>query len=97
MADTPTDPAKKTWYKSKIILLALTIVAVFGGNYLFHFLGANISQEQLDAIAQSQPAVADLIERYRSGESIYSLIGAAVGVLFVVFRAWFTTTPKITT
>lgn len=95
MADTPT-PEKKPWYKSKIILLALTVVFVFGGNYLFHFLGANITQEQLDAIAQSQPVIADLIELYKSGESIYSLIGAAVGALFLVFRAWFTTTPKIT-
>jgi len=97
MADTPTDPAKKPWYKSKIILLALTVIGVFGGNYLFGFLGANITREQLDAIAQSQPAVAEIIERLKSGESILSVVGSIIGVLILVFRAWFTTAPKITT
>lgn len=95
MADTPT-PEKKPWYKSKIILLALTIIGVFGGNYLFNFLGANITREQLDAIAQSQPAVAEIIERLKSGESILSVVGSIIGVLILAFRAWFTTTPKIT-
>lgn len=86
---------KKPFWKSKIILLALTLIGVFGGNYLFHFLGANVTQEQIDAIAQSQPMVAEIIERYKNGESILSLLGSIVGVLIMVARAWFTNTPKI--
>lgn len=86
---------KKPFWKSKIILLALTLIGVFGGNYLFHFLGANVTQEQIDAIAQSQPMVAEIIERLKNGESILSLLGSIVGVLILVARAWFTNTPKI--
>lgn len=86
---------KKPFWKSKIILLALTLIGVFGGNYLFHFLSTNVTQEQIDAIAQSQPMVAEIIERLKNGESILSLLGSIVGVLILVARAWFTTTAKI--
>lgn len=86
---------KKPFWKSKIILLALTLIGVFGGNYLFRFLGANVTQEQIDAIAQSQPMVAEIIERLKNGESVISLLGSIVGVLILVARAWFTNTPKI--
>ncbi len=90
------DTEKKPWYQSKIILLALTLVSVFGGNLLFKFVSGNITPDQLNAIQTSQPQVIEIIDRLKNGENIFSVIGSVVGVLILVFRAWFTTSTGIT-
>lgn len=84
------DTEKKPWYSSKVILLALALVAVFGGNLLTGFISGQITPEQLDAIKLAYPQVAEIVERLKSGESILSVVGAIIGVLILVARAWFT-------
>lgn len=81
----------KKWYQSKIVLFALTLVLVAGGNLLTGFISVNITPEQLDAIRNAYPAAAEIIERLKNGESVLSLIGVIIGVIISVVRVWFTT------
>lgn len=95
---TPThmaDAAKKPFYQSKIFLLGATLVLVFGGNFLFGFLSANITPDQLESVQDAEPAVLDIIQRLKDGESILSVIGMIIGVLISIFRAWFTTNSRL--
>jgi len=89
------DEQKKPWYQSKIILLALTLIAVFGGNLLFNFVSGQITPEQLDSIKTAQPQVYEIVTRLKNGESIFSVLGSVVGILILVFRAWFTEGAKV--
>jgi hypothetical protein len=86
---------KKPWYSSKIVLLAIALIAVFGGNLLTGFVSGQITQEQLDAIRASYPQAVDIIKRLLAGESILSVAGSVIGLLILVARAWFTRVPGI--
>lgn len=82
----------KKWYQSKIALLGLTLVLVFGSNLLLGFLGGQgVSLEQIQAVEQTQPIIAQAIKDYQSGGNILSLVGAIGGALIIVARVWFTT------
>ncbi len=89
MAQQPEVPAKK-WYQSKIVLFALALVAVAGGNLLTGFLSGNVTPDQLDAIRAAYPQAAEIIERLKNGESILSVVGILIGLLISIFRVWFT-------
>lgn len=90
------DEVKKPFWKSKIILLALTLVAVFGGNLLFNFVSGQVTPDQLNSIQNSEPVVIEIIDRLKNGESIFSVVGSIIGVLILIFRAWFTNGTTIT-
>jgi len=83
--------ATKPWYKSKVALFALALVGVAGSNLLFGFLSVNVTPEQLDSIKQAYPQAVEIITRLKAGESIFSVLGAIVGVIIFVSRVWFTT------
>lgn len=85
----PEVPVKK-WWQSKIVLFALALVAVAGGNLLTGFLSGNVTPEQLDSIRSAYPQAAEIIQRLKNGESIFSVIGAIIGLLITIFRVWFT-------
>jgi len=89
------DEAKKPFYQSKIFLLGITMILVFGGNYLFGFVSANVTPEQLESIDDAQPIVTDIVQRLKDGESILSVVGMIIGVLISIFRAWFTTSSRL--
>lgn len=87
---------KKPWYKSKIILLAGTLLLVFGGNLLGASLfRSGVTPEQIEAIQTAAPQAEDIFNRLQSGENIMSMIGAIISLLIIVFRGWFTVTPKL--
>lgn len=81
----------KPWYKSKIVLFALTLVAVAGSNLLFGFLSVNVAPEQIEVIRAAYPQAAEIITRLQAGESIFSLIGVIIGLAISISRVWFTT------
>lgn len=89
---TPT-PTAKPWYTSKIILLAGASVLVYGGNALTGFLtGAGVTPEQIEVIRSTQPAIAQTIEDFKSGQNILStIVGGVIPVLIVIARKWWTT------
>ena len=71
------------------------MILVFGGNYLFGFVSANVTPEQLESIDDAQPIVTDIVQRLKDGESILSVVGMIIGVLISIFRAWFTTSSRL--
>ena len=59
---------------------------------LLGFLGGQgVSLEQIQAVEQTQPIIAQAIKDYQSGGNILSLVGALGGALIIVARVWFTT------
>lgn len=83
--------AKKPWYKSKIILLAGSLLLVFGSNLLSGSLDrSGVTPEQLEAIQTAAPQAEEVFNRIQSGENITNMIGAIVSVLILVARGWFT-------
>lgn len=78
----------KKWYKSKIVLLSLTIALVAGSNLLFGWLTPKVTPEQLAAIQAAYPQAADIVNRLQNGESIFSVLSAIVGLLIGIFRVW---------
>lgn len=82
---------KKPWYKSKIILLAGTLLLVFGSNLLFGGLSrSGVTPEQIEAIQTASPQVEEVVTRLQNGENITNMIGLIVSALIVVARGWFT-------
>ena len=86
-----TQPTTKKWYQSKIVLFALSLVIVAGGNLAFGWISGEITPEQLQAIQTAYPAAVEVVERLKQGESILSLLGVIVGIVITVSRVWFTT------
>lgn len=81
----------KKWWQSKIVALGATLIAVFGGNLVLGFAGAQgITPEQVEAIGGATPQVVELIERVKGGESILNLIGLIGGIAVTIARVWFT-------
>lgn len=87
MADTTTKP----WYKSKIVLLGITAVLIFGGSLLYRFLlGSGVTPEQLAAIEQQNPQITAAIQQIQTGENVWQALGVLFGSLVVIVRVWFT-------
>lgn len=92
---TNGDQPAKPWYRSKIVLLCLTALLVFGGNLLTGYLSGRVTPEQLQAIRDADPMVWDIIHRLQSGESWLSIIGTVVSVIGLIIRTWFIKTPSL--
>ena len=95
MATLPQPAAAKPFYQSKGFLFGLTVLLVFGGNWLIGFLTPQVTPEQLAAIQNAEPIVQDAIQRLQNGENWMNIIGSLSGAIFMVIRAWFITTPKL--
>lgn len=90
---TTTTLPKKPWYQSKIILLALSGILVFGTNLLNSWLtGQGVTQEQLDSLTQTAPTIVDTVQRISDGENIINFVGILYSVIMLIFRKWFTST-----
>lgn len=90
---TTTTLPKKPWYQSKIILLALSGILVFGTNLLNGWLtGQGVTQDQLDSLTTTAPTIVDTVQRISAGESILNFIGIAYSAVMLIFRKWFTST-----
>ena len=89
IADPIEVPVKK-WYQSKTVMLGLGLVAIFGGDLAFGFIGQNVTPEQLDSFNTIYPAGAKIVSDLKSGKSILDVAGAIFGLLVVTVRVWFT-------
>ena len=84
----------KKWWQSKIVALGASLIAVFGGNLVLGFAGAQgITPEQVQAMDGATPQVFELIDRVRNGENILNLIGLIGGIAVTSARIWFTEKP----
>lgn len=82
---------KKPWYQSKIFVLSVVAVLTIGGNYLTGwFTGQGVTQEQIDAVAAVQPAVAQAIEKYQHGAGLLESLSMLAFAFIGVWRKWFT-------
>ena len=93
MAIEPT--TKKPWWQSKIILLALGSILVYGGNAVTGVLtGAGVTPDQIDVIRQTQPDIAESVEQLRNGSNaIQVILGGIIPAVIIVVRKWFTNIP----
>lgn len=83
---------KKPWHKSKIFLLAVTAIATIGANLLTGFVTGNgVTEGQIEAIAATQPAVANAIQDVQNGGNILQGLSTLAFSLIGVWRIWFTT------
>lgn len=83
---------KKPWYKSKIFVLAVTAVFTIGTNLATGWVtGQGVTQEQIDAVSATQPAIADAIHDYQAGQGILNSLTAVAFTLVALWRKWFTT------
>ncbi len=91
--DTPT--AKK-WYQSKIFLLAVVMALVGGTDLTFGWLsGAGVTAEQINVIDATLPGTADAVKDAIAGKNYFGIITALGGFFTAIWRAWFTSTAKI--
>lgn len=82
---------KKPWYKSKIFLLAVTAVFTIGTNLATGWVtGQGVTPDQIDAVANTQPAVAEAIHDYQAGQGLLNSISILAFAAIAVFRRWFT-------
>lgn len=83
---------KKPWYKSKLILLGATMIAVFGSTLLNSWLvGQGVTPEQIAALEEVKPDVVESIKNIQGGGKLLSEIGVIFGAAVMVIRKWFTT------
>lgn len=85
----------KPWTKSKIVLMALSLVLVVGGGFLASFLAsAGVTKEQLDVLFQVNPEIAKIVQAVQSGKSLLEIVGVITSSLFglgiAIARIWFT-------
>lgn len=82
---------KKPWYKSKIVLFALTSILVFGSNLMTGWLTTQgVTTEQFEVIQQAEGPVQDAVETIQEGGNALSVLGSLFGLFVLVFRVWFT-------
>lgn len=87
MSETST----KKWYQSKLVLLGLSVLFVFGGALLLRFLGnQGVTTEQMAVLQEQYPQIAESIKQIQSGQDIWQSLGALAGALVVIIRVWFT-------
>jgi len=78
----------KEWYKSKIVLFALAIIAIAIGTHL----NANqVTPEQMRVLQTALPDIAEAVKKYQAENNLFSLIGSVTAAIIAVFRVWFTT------
>ena len=83
--------ATKKWYQSKIVLLGLVSVLVFGSNLLLGFIsGQGVTLEQIQAVEQARPDIAEAVKKLQSGGNILDVLGLLGGALIIIARVWFT-------
>lgn len=83
---------KKPWHKSKIFLLAVTAVCTIGANLATGWVtGQGVTEEQINAVSATQPAIADAIHNYQSGQGVLNSLSAVAFAVIAVWRKWFTT------
>lgn len=91
--DTPTT---KKWYQSKIFLLGVVMALVGGTDLAFGWLsGAGVTPEQISVIDATLPGTADAVKDAVAGKNYFAIITAVGGFFTAIWRAWFTTTAKI--
>lgn len=84
---------KKPWYKSKIVVLAVTAIFTVGTNIATGWLsGQGVTQEQIEAVANTQPSVAEAIKDYQNGQGLLNSISVIAFAAIAVFRKWWTNT-----
>lgn len=82
---------KKPWYKSKIVLLAITAFFTIGTNLATGWLtGQGVTQDQIEAVANTQPAVAEAIKDYQAGQGLLNSISVLTFAAIALLRKWFT-------
>lgn len=82
----------KKWYQSKIVLISLATVGVFGFNLLASFLGkSGISPDQLAQINAAYPDIADKVNKLVNGFNLADLIGLGSALAVLISRLFFTT------
>ncbi len=82
---------KKKWSNSKIFLLAVAALVTVGSNLATGWLsGQGVTTDQLDAVAATQPAVAEAIDKYQHGQGILQSVTTLAFAAIAVFRTWFT-------
>lgn len=83
---------KKPWYQSKIVLLGLAMVTVFGSNLLNGWLtNLGVQPDQMELLQLTYPDMADAFRKASEGGTWLSAIGTIGGGLVVILRKWFTT------
>lgn len=94
--DTPTT-TQKPWHQSKIILLSLAAVLVYGLDALTGFLtGSGVTPEQIQVIRDTQPDIAEAVEEYKSGSNVLqTTLGVLLPALIAVVRRWWTNIPLL--
>lgn len=85
----------KPFFQSKIVLLALTLIAVGVTQFLFDWLSLRVPADQIDLIVQSYPQWKEQILRVISLGDYAALASILIGILFTVLRGWFTDTKLL--
>ena len=81
----------KPWWQSKIVLIGLAAILLFGGGLLAQFLGnQGITQTQLDVLTQQYPDIKAGIQDLQSSDTLWKGLGVLVGALATIARVWFT-------
>jgi len=90
----------KKWWQSKIVLLGLSAVFLFGGAFLYRFLGnQGVTATQLQVLQEKYPDIKLGIEQIQSGENLWQGLGVLFGAIVTIVRVFFTTKliPQSTT
>jgi len=87
-----TTTTTKSWYQSKIVLLAFVMILVFGSNIAFGWLtGQGVTLDQIQAVEAVYPSLADAVKQLQDGTSVFNVLGVFMGALIAIARVWFTT------
>ena len=92
-----TETTTKKWYKSKIFLLGAVIGLIGATDLAFGWLsGQGVTPEQITVIESTLPGTADGIKDAIAGKNYFGIITALGGFVTAIFRAWFTSSAKLT-
>ena len=80
---------KKPWFQSKIVIICAIAVVTIVGNYLTGFITTNATPEQIQAVADIDPAVADTVNAVQSGQNWISAAGTLLFTVIGFIRVWF--------
>lgn len=87
-----SQPSTKKWYQSKLVLLGLSAVLLFGGALLYRYLiNQGITQTQLDVLQQQYPDIKQAVEQIQAGQDVWQSVGTLFGALVIIVRTYFTT------
>lgn len=80
----------KPWYKSKIVIISGIAIVVIVANYLTGFITTNATPEQIKAVADLDPAVAETVKAVQDGQNWFSAAGTLIFTVIGFIRIWFT-------